>query len=438
MPAQLSRPTLFSCRTALPSRPDGSGEPSYNRNGLDEVIRWAGAVLLLSLTVTPASPKPPRRKKRSSRRRSAPSWQGTCFKCHGGAQGRAAASASIRATPCSRAATAARPSSPARPTVACCSRPSATTRGLRLEDAARTRSCRLRSSPTSPPGSTPGRVWPAAARPSPTPSWPESTGPSSRSRPSAAARPGRLVDNPIDRFVAQRRRAAGLRPVGPADRRTLLRRVTFDLIGLPPTPEEIARLPRRRLARRLRQGRRPPAGLAALRRALGPALDGRGPLRRHRRRQRRLPGPGGPPAIAITSSTRSTPTSPTTSSSASNWPATSWPAGAAGAATPSAPSATGVPGPVAPLRDGPLRALAPDARRHDRHDRPGLPRPDAALRPLPRPQVRPGHPARLLRPLRHLRQHALPLRRLRGVRLDEAAARVTSCRCCPPPRPPRS
>ncbi|HKI32889.1 MAG TPA: PSD1 and planctomycete cytochrome C domain-containing protein [Gemmataceae bacterium] len=46
-------------------------------------------------------------------------------------------------------------------------------------------------------------------------------------------------DNPIDRFVAQRRRAAGLRPVGPADRRALLRRVTFDLIGLPPTPQEM-------------------------------------------------------------------------------------------------------------------------------------------------------------------------------------------------------
>src|SRR5205823_9460715 len=46
-------------------------------------------------------------------------------------------------------------------------------------------------------------------------------------------------DNPIDRFIAQRRRAAGLRPVGPADRRTLLRRVTFDLVGLPPAPEEM-------------------------------------------------------------------------------------------------------------------------------------------------------------------------------------------------------
>jgi hypothetical protein len=44
---------------------------------------------------------------------------------------------------------------------------------------------------------------------------------------------------PIDRFVARRRKSAGLRPVASADKRTLLRRTTFDLIGLPPTPDEI-------------------------------------------------------------------------------------------------------------------------------------------------------------------------------------------------------
>ncbi|MCI0741743.1 MAG: PSD1 and planctomycete cytochrome C domain-containing protein, partial [Gemmataceae bacterium] len=43
----------------------------------------------------------------------------------------------------------------------------------------------------------------------------------------------------IDRFVRARLEEKGLQPVAPADRRTLIRRATFDLTGLPPTPEEI-------------------------------------------------------------------------------------------------------------------------------------------------------------------------------------------------------
>ena len=47
--------------------------------------------------------------------------------------------------------------------------------------------------------------------------------------------------NAVDRFVLAKLQAAGLRPSAEADRVTLLRRVTFDLIGLPPTPDETAR-----------------------------------------------------------------------------------------------------------------------------------------------------------------------------------------------------
>ncbi|MCZ6792295.1 MAG: DUF1549 domain-containing protein [Planctomycetota bacterium] len=43
----------------------------------------------------------------------------------------------------------------------------------------------------------------------------------------------------IDRFVLARAEAKGLRPVRDADRRTLIRRATFDLIGLPPSPGEV-------------------------------------------------------------------------------------------------------------------------------------------------------------------------------------------------------
>lgn len=45
--------------------------------------------------------------------------------------------------------------------------------------------------------------------------------------------------NPIDAFVWERLRHAGLKPSPAADRRTLLRRVTFDLTGLPPTLEQV-------------------------------------------------------------------------------------------------------------------------------------------------------------------------------------------------------
>lgn len=45
--------------------------------------------------------------------------------------------------------------------------------------------------------------------------------------------------NPIDRFLAARHEQAGLKPMPEADRATLLRRATFDLTGLPPTPEAL-------------------------------------------------------------------------------------------------------------------------------------------------------------------------------------------------------
>ena len=45
--------------------------------------------------------------------------------------------------------------------------------------------------------------------------------------------------NPIDWFINRGMSELGLEPAPAADRRTLLRRATFDLIGLPPTPEEV-------------------------------------------------------------------------------------------------------------------------------------------------------------------------------------------------------
>jgi mono/diheme cytochrome c family protein len=50
---------------------------------------------------------------------------------------------------------------------------------------------------------------------------------------------GDWVKNPIDGFILARLDRDGFKPSAAADRRTLLRRVSFDLTGLPPTPEEL-------------------------------------------------------------------------------------------------------------------------------------------------------------------------------------------------------
>jgi mono/diheme cytochrome c family protein len=44
---------------------------------------------------------------------------------------------------------------------------------------------------------------------------------------------------PIDRFVLAKMLDAGIKPAAPADRRTLIRRATYDLTGLPPTVAEV-------------------------------------------------------------------------------------------------------------------------------------------------------------------------------------------------------
>ena len=49
---------------------------------------------------------------------------------------------------------------------------------------------------------------------------------------------GPQIENPIDTFVSQKLKAAQLKMNAPADKLTLLRRVTFDLTGLPPTRSE--------------------------------------------------------------------------------------------------------------------------------------------------------------------------------------------------------
>jgi hypothetical protein len=58
--------------------------------------------------------------------------------------------------------------------------------------------------------------------------------------PAPAVKDTGWVRNPIDNFILARLEKAGVRPSPEADRVTLLRRVTLDLTGIPPTPEEVS------------------------------------------------------------------------------------------------------------------------------------------------------------------------------------------------------
>ena len=62
--------------------------------------------------------------------------------------------------------------------------------------------------------------------------------PPERPVPPEVSRPG-WTDNPIDAFVLRRMEEAGLTPSPEASRETLIRRLSLDLTGLPPTPDEV-------------------------------------------------------------------------------------------------------------------------------------------------------------------------------------------------------
>src|SRR5581483_2087205 len=51
--------------------------------------------------------------------------------------------------------------------------------------------------------------------------------------------PQSAIRNPIDSFVLAKLRSAGLAPAPEADRVTLIRRLSLDLLGLPPTVEQV-------------------------------------------------------------------------------------------------------------------------------------------------------------------------------------------------------
>src|SRR5262245_59403808 len=82
-----------------------------------------------------------------------------------------------------------------------------------------------------------GAVWPAERSPAATETVAKHWAFQPVRKPPAPHDPTGWAANPIDCFIAAKWNEQGLRPVAPADARTLLRRLYFDLIGLPPTVE---------------------------------------------------------------------------------------------------------------------------------------------------------------------------------------------------------
>ena len=104
--------------------------------------------------------------------------------------------------------------------------------------------------------------------------------------------------NAVDAFILARLETAGMTPSARADKRTLIRRATIDLWGIPPTAEEIDAFELDSTARRVRPAGRSTLGLATLWRTVGPALAGRRSLCRHEG-LRFCPGPQLPVCLHI-------------------------------------------------------------------------------------------------------------------------------------------
>ena len=95
--------------------------------------------------------------------------------------------------------------------------------------------------PPRPRSRSPRQTSRSSSSGSPTGRSTKHTGPSSppRTGPPPQVRRASWPRNAIDAFILARLEAEGLQPSEQADRSTLIRRLSLDLVGLPPTPEEV-------------------------------------------------------------------------------------------------------------------------------------------------------------------------------------------------------
>jgi hypothetical protein len=86
-----------------------------------------------------------------------------------------------------------------------------------------------------------GALWPASQRLSVRQGWWSLRSLSRPAPPQISKKNGAAVRNPIDAFIISRLQQEGMALSAEADRRTLIRRLYFDLVGLPPPPAEVDR-----------------------------------------------------------------------------------------------------------------------------------------------------------------------------------------------------
>ena len=126
------------------------------------------------------------------------------------------------------------------------------------------------------------------------------------------------VKTPVDAFILAKLEQNEMKPSPPAAKETLIRRATYDLIGLPPTPEEVEAFvndSRRTRSRRSSTACSPPRTTASAGAASGSTSPATAtPAAARRTTARTTTATPTPGRTATTSSRRSTTTSRTTSS----------------------------------------------------------------------------------------------------------------------------